>query len=113
MTEKLDKSTWKPFLEQLSESIGAGKHVLIEIASPALVAQIEADWVPLLGMAYDPKDDLVELALEGLDHLIHGPKEIYAETGTEGLQSLDIIDRDEVHHIVLFKSPLLLPLPKD
>ena len=113
MTKILDKSTWKPYLEHVSKTIAAGKLVLIEVASLALGAQIEAQWVPVLGIAYDPKNDLVEVALDGLDHLIHGPREIYAETGLAGLQSLEIIDRNDVHHIVFFKLPLSLPPPKD
>jgi hypothetical protein len=113
MTEKLDKSIWKPYLDHVSKTIATGKQVLIEVASLALGDQIEAEWVPVLGIVYDPKSDLVEVALDDLDHLIHGPREIYAETGPVGLQSLDIIDHNDVHHIVLFKLPLSLPPPKD
>jgi Family of unknown function (DUF5335) len=36
----------------------------IEVASLALGDQVEAEWLPLLGIAYDPKDDLVQVALE-------------------------------------------------
>ena len=113
MIEKLDKSIWRPYLDHVSKTIAVGKQALIEVASLALGDQIEAEWVPVLGIVYDPKNDLVELALEDLDHLIHGPREIYAETGPAGLQSLEIIDRNDVHQIVLFKLPLLLPPPED
>ncbi len=112
MSEILDKSIWKPYLDHVSKTIATGKQVLIEVASLALGDQIEAEWVPVLGIVYDPKNDLVELALEDLDHLIHGPSKIYAETGPVGLQSLDIIDHNDVHHIVLFRLPLSLPPPK-
>jgi hypothetical protein len=90
MTKILDKSIWKPYLDHVSKTIAAGKQVLIEVASLALGDQIEAEWAPLLGIVYDPKNDLVELALDDLDHLIHGPREIYADTGPVGLESLDI-----------------------
>jgi hypothetical protein len=113
MTEKLDKSIWKPYLDHVSKTIATGKQVLIEVASLALGDQIQAQWVPMLGIVYDLKNDLVELALDDLDHLIHGPREIYADTGPAGLQSLEIIDRNDLHHIVLFKLPLLLPPPED
>ena len=39
----------------------------IEIASLSICDQIEAEWLPLLGIVYDPKDDIIEVALEGLD----------------------------------------------
>jgi hypothetical protein len=33
----------------------------------------------LLGISYDPKDDIIEIALEGVDHLIPKPREVYVE----------------------------------
>jgi hypothetical protein len=39
----------------------------------------------LLGITYDPNKDLLETALEGLDHLIAHPREISVEDGPEGL----------------------------
>jgi Family of unknown function (DUF5335) len=63
MTEILDKPIWNPYLGHVSKTIATGKQVLIEVASLALGDQIEAEWVPLLGIVYDPKNDLVELAL--------------------------------------------------
>jgi hypothetical protein len=38
------------------------------ICGLALGDQIAANWLPLLGITYEPKDDLLEIALEGLDH---------------------------------------------
>jgi hypothetical protein len=35
--------------------------------------------VSLIGLVYDPQDDIVEVALEGLDHMIHKPRELYVE----------------------------------
>ena len=80
--------------------------------SLSLGDQVEAEWLPLLGIAYDPKDDLVEVALEGLDHLIYKPREIYLENGAGELASLDIVDADGVHQVVKLKDQLLLPAPK-
>jgi hypothetical protein len=68
-TRKLDKTQWRTFFDRLSTTL-EGKQAEIEIASLRLGDQVEADWLPLLGIAYDPNDDIVEVALEGLDHLI-------------------------------------------
>ena len=38
----------------------------IEVASLDLGDQIEAEWLPLLGITYDDKDDVLEIALEEL-----------------------------------------------
>ena len=47
-----------------------GFRLEIEVTSLALGDQVEAEWLPLLGLVYDPKDDLVEVALDGIDHMI-------------------------------------------
>jgi Family of unknown function (DUF5335) len=64
-TRKLDKREWHPFLDGISKVLEA-KEAEVEVASLALGDQIEAEWLPLYGLAYDPKDDVVEVALEGL-----------------------------------------------
>jgi Family of unknown function (DUF5335) len=109
-TRKLDKTQWRTFFDRLSTTL-EGKQAEIEIASLRLGDQVEADWLPLLGIAYDPNDDIVEVALEGLDHLIPRPRELYAEEGPGGLTALEIIDADDVKQIVKLRDPLMLHSP--
>jgi Family of unknown function (DUF5335) len=109
-TRKLDKTQWRTFFDRLSTTL-EGKQAEIEIASLRLGDQVEADWLPLLGIAYDPNDDIVEVALKGLDHLIPKPRELYAEEGPGGLTALEIIDADDVKQIVKLRDPLMLPSP--
>jgi Family of unknown function (DUF5335) len=63
---KLEKTEWRRFFDWVSKGL-VGKRAEIEIASLALGDQIEAEWLPLLGIAYDPKNDVLEIALDGLD----------------------------------------------
>ena len=65
----------------------------------------------MLGIAYDPKDDVLEIALNGLDHLIHKPRELYADSGAGGLLSFEVIDADGVAQIIKLREPLMLPAP--
>jgi hypothetical protein len=37
----------------------------------------QAEWLPLLGISYGPRDDVVDIALDGLDHMIRQPREIH------------------------------------
>jgi hypothetical protein len=110
MTRKLDKAQWRPFLDIISKLLEA-KQAEIEVASLDLGDQVQAEWLPLIGIAYDPNDDVVEVALEGLDHLIYRPREIYLENGGGGLTSLEIVDANGVRQIVKLKDQLLLPAP--
>jgi hypothetical protein len=107
MVRKLEKQQWQAFLDQLSKAL-IGKRAEIEIGSLALGEQIEAEWLPLIGLAYDPKSDQIEIALENLDHLISRPRELYFEEDGGQLSSLAIIDSDGAKQIVRFKDALLL-----
>lgn len=109
-TRKLDKKEWRSFFDRFSSTV-EGKQAEIEVVSLQLGDQVEADWLPLLGIAYDPHDDIVEVALEGLDHLISKPREIYVEEGPGGLAALEIVDGDEVKQIIKLRDPLMLPAP--
>jgi hypothetical protein len=88
-----------------------GKQAEIEVASLRLGDQVEAEWLPLLGITYDPNDDVVEVALEGLDHLIPKPLEIYVEDGVEGIAALEVVDGDDEKQIIKLRDPLMLPAP--
>src|SRR5258706_13333359 len=107
---KLERSEWRPFLDIVSKLLET-KEAEIEVASLELGDQIEAEWLPLLGITYDPKDDVVEVALDGVDHMIRGPREIYLDNGAEALTSIQIVDANGVKQIVKLKDKLMLPAP--
>jgi hypothetical protein len=109
LTRKIDKAEWRSFLDGISKLLEA-KEAEIEVASLSLGDQVQAKWLPLHGLAYDPNDDVVEVALEGLDHMIPHPGEIFAQQGTAGLTSLEVVDSAGVKQIVKFRDQLLLPL---
>ena len=109
-TKKLAKAEWKAYLDRMSKSLG-GRMAEIEVASLNLGHQVEANWVPLIGIVYDPKDDIVEIAVDQLDHMIQKPREIVVEEGPDGLASVEITDSDGIIQIVKLKSPMMLPAP--
>jgi hypothetical protein len=109
-TRKLDKKQWRTFFDGVTTML-EGKEAEIEVASLRLGDQVEAEWLPLIGIAYDPNDDIVEVALEGLDHLIPKPREIYVEDGAQGMVALEIVDADDVRQIIKLRDPLALPAP--
>ena len=110
-TRKLDKKRWRSFFDGVTMTL-EGKEAEIEVASLRLGDQVQAEWLPVLGISYDPNDDLVEVALEGLDHLIPKPREIHVEDGAGGIVALEIVDADDVKQIVKLRDPLMLPAPR-
>ena len=107
----LVKPEWQFYCDRISKGL-AGKRAQIEVTGLTLGDQIAAKWLPLIGITYDPKDDLLEIALEGLDHLIHKPREISVDDGPEGLKSMEIVDSDQNRQIVNLMEPLMLPAPR-
>jgi hypothetical protein len=107
---KLDNKEWKPFFDGISKVIGA-KQVEIEVQSLDLGDQVEARWLPLLGLTYDPKNDLLDVALEGLDHMIRNPREIYVDDGGAGLATFAVVDAEGARQIVKLRDPPALPTP--
>jgi hypothetical protein len=107
---KLDKKEWRPFFDFVSKMM-LGKEAEIEVTSLKLGDQIEAEWLPVHGLTYDPRDDVFEVALEGMDHLIPSPREIYVDDGGEVLSSVEIVDATGAKQIVKLKDELLLPPP--
>jgi hypothetical protein len=105
--EKLDKAAWSGYFGAVSKGL-SGRRVEIEVASLRIGDQILASWLPLFGIAYDPKDDVLEIALEGHDHLIHHPREMSVENPI-GWSTLSVIDGDGVLQIVRLRELFLLP----
>ena len=99
VVRKLEKPEWHPYFESISKAV-IGKR-----------AEIEAEWLSLIGVVYDPKDDRLEIALDGLDHLIPHPQQVYIDEKEGQLNSLEVIDRDGVAQIVQLRDPLMLPAP--
>jgi hypothetical protein len=105
---KLEKASWQPYFNNVSKILG-GKEAEVEISSLNIGDQIEAEWLPLLGLVYDPKNDLVEVLMEGLDHLIHKPSEIHIDHDAVRLVSMEVVDGDGVRQIIKLRDPLMLP----
>jgi hypothetical protein len=108
--QKLEKPAWHPYFDNVSKILD-GKRAEVEVASLNIGSQIQAEWLPLLGIVYDQKDDLIEVVLEGLDHLIYKPKEVFVDQESVMLTSLEVVDEDDVHQIIRLRDPLMLPAP--
>jgi hypothetical protein len=108
MASVMAKSDWGPFFDRLARAL-EGNVAEIEVASLDLGDQLLAEWVPLIGITYDAKDDLFDVSLEGLDHMIKQPREVRTDVADGRLIAIDIIDRDGAQLIVKFRDPVDLP----
>ena len=106
----LEKTEWHGYFDRMAKAL-LGERAEIEVASLELGDQIEAEGVGLLGATYDPKNDVLEIALDGLDHLVPKPRQIFVDEGLARLDSFEVIDHAGVRHIVRLREPLMLPSP--
>lgn len=108
---EIDRSSWAPFFDSVTNSL-TGKQAEIEVVSLDLGDQIEAEWTPLIGVTYDRKNDLIEIALDELDHLVRSPRQVFIDYAVGGLlAAIEIIDADGNRQIVKLRDPLALPEP--
>jgi hypothetical protein len=102
------QADWRGFFDRMSKAF-LGKRAEIEVASLDLGDQVIAEWVPVLGITYDSRDDLLDVALDRSSHLIRHPREIVVEEVPSGVASVAVIDADGTRQIVRLKDPVMLP----
>jgi hypothetical protein len=105
---RLQRDDWSGYCIHVKRGF-LGKWVAIEMASLQIGFQPEAQRLPLIGISYDPKSDVLELLLGELEHLIRAPREFYVDEEPLGITSLQIIDAEGVRQIVTLRDPLMLP----
>ena len=108
MPTTVPRAEWTTFFDRMSKSL-IGKRAEIEVASLDLGDQITVEWLPMIGISYDPNDDLLDVTLDRFEHLIHHPQEIVADEVDGSLASVAVVDADGTKQIVRMKDPLWLP----
>ena len=109
--KSVPKSQWTSFCNQVTDAL-TGLRAEIEVASLDLGDQVQAKSLPILGITYDHKSDVFEIALEGLDHLIRRPESLMVMDSPTGVTSILVVYWDAVRHVIRFKEPLMLPAPQ-
>lgn len=108
MQADVPKTEWREFFDRMSKGL-TGKWAEIEVASLDLGDQITAEWIPLLGITYDSRNDLLDVALDRYDHLIRHPREVIVDEADGGLTSVAVVDAEGTKQVVRMKQPLMLP----
>lgn len=106
--QPLPRSTWSYWFDRMSDAL-IGKRAEIEVASLEIGDQIVAEWLPLVGITYDANNDVLDVALERVDHRIRHPREIAVDEDATGVSSIAVVDADGTRQVVRLRDPLLLP----
>ena len=106
-TRALTRAEWRSYCDRVSRAV-AGRRAELDVASLELGDRVEARWLPLLGVVFDARGDVLEIALDGVGHSIVSPREIVVEETQRGLVALEIVAADDSVEILRFREPLLL-----
>ena len=109
-TSEIPAQHWPEFFDRVSASL-QGKQIDIEIDAPDIGAQVEARKLSLNGLSYDPRDDVVAIDTEAIEHLVSAPRQIYITGDEDAVDSLEITVANGGKHIINFSEPLALPAP--
>lgn len=91
-------------------SIMPTEQVEIEVAGLDVGDQIAAEWVPLEGITYDSKDDIIVVDLaDKYQHVIKSPQEVSVEEDDDGLHAIEIKCGEGHMHLLKLKQALPLP----
>ena len=96
-TQRLDRAEWNSYFDDFSRTlIGTRRtdYAEIRVLMAELGAQTETEWLPLTGITYDPQEDLLDIAVESLDHRISQPSDIFVEEEEGVIEAIEVITRD-------------------
>lgn len=106
-TRVLARAEWRHYCDRVSKAV-AGRSVELDVASLALGDRVEARWLPLLGVVFDSRGDVLEIAVEGVGHSIIAPSEIPLEETQRGLVAIEVVAADDTVETLRFREPLHL-----
>jgi hypothetical protein len=107
---ELLKPNWTAYVDEFSKN-PEFRQAELEVYSLNLGDQVEAEWARIDGITYHRKDDLIEISLDKLQHVIRQPKSFFVDEANGMLMRLEIIDAAGVQHIVQLRRPLKLASP--
>lgn len=106
-TRTLPRAEWRRYCDRVSKEL-AGRRVELDVASLDVGDHVQARWLPLLGVVYDVRGDVLEIALDGIGHSILAPREIHLEETERGLVALEILAANDSVETLRLREPLLL-----
>jgi hypothetical protein len=101
----LPKDEWKPFCERFSKALTGAVSVELEVVSLSIGDRLLSRWVPLVGIAYDPRADSFEIALPGVDHTIAHPQAVSIDETTRGIVAIEITASEGRGEILKLREP--------
>ncbi len=110
MAEKcIVPAEWEEYFDNFSKKLkGLPEKTTIELVAPSVSDLEEGKNLTLAGISYDPKDMVLAVSCEDLDHLINKPQEICVEEENGGVKTIRATDGTGLEHFIKLSKPLAL-----
>lgn len=106
-TKQIPRDQWKNYFDAFTKKHlrdDLPESVTVELVSPELGGQVQAEGARLRGISYDPKNGALEVYLDKVDARAHNPKEIWVEEDDDGfLPSVEIVRGDGTKEILTIR----------
>ncbi len=103
-TKQIPRDQWKAYFDQFTREYLAEEETetaTVEMMSPTLGDQFVAEGMRLLGLSYSPHSNLFEVELEGMEHLVFDPTEIWVMEEEGGfISNLDMVRADGTNELI-------------
>ncbi|WP_433455211.1 DUF5335 family protein [Streptomyces sp. CA-142005] len=108
-TSTSDRAGWRSMLDEVTDA-HSGELVTIEVVDPSIGSQREAERLPFSYLTYDPKDDVVVVAVGGesprypvvLRHMVPHPKEVDVSTPDVTEAAVRVVDPEDTATLITF-----------
>ena len=114
-TRELERASWPAYFDSIASSI-EGMLVTVELMGEQLGDQTDIERLPVQAISYDPRDDVLEVAVGGrgtrypvvLRHFISNPTAISVEELEGRPSAILVTDPDGVRTLIRLFEPEML-----
>lgn len=111
-TPTLHRKEWQRALDEF-DAEHQGERVTIEVLDESIGHQYEAERLPFSSLSYDPKDDMVIVAVGGdpprypvvMRHMVAHPREVQVTTRDIPEPAVRLVDQDGSVTLITFYAP--------
>ncbi len=80
--------------------------VELEVVSLSIGDRLVSRWVPLIGLTYDSRANVLQIALPNVDHAIESPQALWIDETPRGLVAIEIATADSKNEVLRLREPL-------
>lgn len=102
---KIDKAEWADFFSSLCRCVN-GMLVGVETHSVGSRGGVRSEWLPLVGISYNPEDNILEITLQGLHHTIENLREVWVDAEAGEFLGFEVISSEGGRQMVHLRPSL-------